>query len=133
MFSGCSRPAKSAATPNESRSESVVLPAPLEQQIEEIVEEVIGDAPLADPLLQPLEEMPAGLRVVVTGIGIVSPAGIGLQTFWESISHGRSGVDHYTMIPNFRAYPSQIGAEVKGFEPRDYIDFKEARRMSRMS
>ncbi|HZB96881.1 MAG TPA: beta-ketoacyl-ACP synthase II [Herpetosiphonaceae bacterium] len=113
--------------------EPVILPAPLEQQLEAIVEDVIGDEPLVQPLPQLIDERSADQRVVVTGIGVVSPVGIGLDQFWDGISHGRSGIDYFTQIPNFRAYPSQIGAEVKGFEPREFIDFKEARRMSRMT
>ncbi len=75
----------------------------------------------------------ADQRVVITGMGVVSPVGIGIEPFWDGISSGRSGIDTYTFIPNFRAYPSQIGGEVKDFDPRNYMDFKEARRMSRMS
>ena len=113
--------------------DQVILPAPLEHQLEAIVEEVLGSAPLVEPLPALLDEEQADRRVVITGIGVVAPVGIGLEAFWDGVSHGRSGIDHFTMIPNYRAYPCQIGAEVKGFEPRDYLDFKEARRMSRMS
>ncbi len=125
--------ARASIPANALGDEPVLLPAPLEQQIEAIVEEVIGDAPLVQPLPQLADPRSAGSRVVVTGIGVVSPVGIGLDSFWDSVSHGRSGIDRFTLIPNYRAYPSQIGGEVKGFEPRDFIDFKEARRMSRMT
>ncbi|HZG65438.1 MAG TPA: beta-ketoacyl synthase N-terminal-like domain-containing protein, partial [Herpetosiphonaceae bacterium] len=117
----------------EAAGDVVRLPAPLEQQLEAIVENAIGSTPLVQTLAEPISEDDPAERVVVTGIGIVSPVGLNLETFWENIAAGRSGIDHYTLIPNFRAYPSQIGGEVKDFDPRAYMDFKEARRMSRMS
>ncbi|CAA9251268.1 MAG: 3-oxoacyl-[acyl-carrier-protein] synthase, KASII, partial [uncultured Chloroflexia bacterium] len=113
--------------------ELVRLPAPLEQQLEEIVISVTGGAPLVETLPQLELDANASQRIVITGMGVVSPVGLGVPAFWDSISSGRSGIDHYTFIPNFRAYPSQIGGEVKDFDPRAYMDFKEARRMSRMS
>src|SRR3954469_18699904 len=111
--------------------DDLILPAPLEQQLEAIVENVIGVATLPLPALE--DDRAADQRIVITGMGVVSPIGNELETFWDSLSHGRSGIDTYTLIPNFRAYPSQIGGEVKGFEPRNYIEVKEARRMSRMT
>ncbi len=113
--------------------EVVRLPAPLEQQLEEIMIDVTGGAPLVETLPQRIDDADAAQRIVVTGMGVVSPVGIGVGPFWDSISAGRSGIDLYTQIPNFRAYPSQIGGEVKDFDARTYMDFKEARRMSRMS
>lgn len=129
------RPARGTANvSNAGFSDDLVrLPAPLEQQLEAIVEEAIGDTPLVQTLADPILDEDPTTRIVVTGIGILSPVGLNLQSFWENISAGRSGIDLYTLIPNFRAYPSQIGGEVKGFDPRTYMDFKEARRMSRMS
>lgn len=69
-------------------------------------------------------------RVVITGLGIVSPLGIGLTENWTSVSTGRSGI---TRIAHFDAsgYPSQIAGEVKGFDPAQFISEKEARRMDR--
>ena len=71
-----------------------------------------------------------GTRIVVTGIGIVSPIGLSADTTWESLLAGRSGVDY---ISSFDPEPfeTQIAAEVKGFEPTDFLDRKEARRMDR--
>ncbi len=119
--------------PETGLPDDVVLPPPLEQQLEAIVEDVIGAAPLVEPLVELRDDEGADQRVVVTGMGVVSPVGLDLQSFWDNISAGRSGIDRFTLIPNYRAYPSQIGGEVKGFEPHNYMDFKEARRMSRMS
>ena len=71
-----------------------------------------------------------GTRIVVTGIGIVSPIGLSADTTWESLLAGRSGVDY---ISSFDPEPfeTHIAAEVKGFEPTDFLDRKEARRMDR--
>jgi 3-oxoacyl-[acyl-carrier-protein] synthase II len=67
-------------------------------------------------------------RVVVTGIGIVSPLGVGANKNWESIKTGRSGI---VRISKFDPEPftSQIGGEVKDFNPLDFIDRKEVRKM----
>ena len=69
-------------------------------------------------------------RVVVTGLGIISPVGLSAVTTWESLLAGRSGADY---ISDFDPEPFQtkIAAEVKGFEPTDFLDRKEARRMDR--
>ncbi|HMD72644.1 MAG TPA: beta-ketoacyl-ACP synthase II [Steroidobacteraceae bacterium] len=66
-------------------------------------------------------------RVVVTGIGIVSPVGVGRSAAWENILAGRSGI---TRITRFDASPfaSQIAGEVKGFDVTRYLSAKEARR-----
>ncbi len=66
-------------------------------------------------------------RVVVTGLGIVSPVGIGVPESWSSIVAGKSGI---TRITRFDATPfnSQIAGEVKGFDPGQYLPAKEARR-----
>ncbi len=67
-------------------------------------------------------------KVVVTGLGIVSPVGIGVQTAWSNIVAGRSGI---TRISRFDAssMASQIAGEVKDFDVAKYIPAKEARRM----
>jgi 3-oxoacyl-[acyl-carrier-protein] synthase II len=67
-------------------------------------------------------------RVVVTGIGIISPLGIGLEENWAAITEGRSGVG---LISKFDAdsFPVKIAGEVKGFSPEDYISHKEVKKM----
>jgi len=65
---------------------------------------------------------------VVTGLGIVSPVGIGLAASWDSIVHGRSGIARVTRIDP-EAYASQIAGEVKGFDVGQYLPVKEARKM----
>ena len=73
-----------------------------------------------------------GRRAVVTGLGAITPIGNDAATFWKNLADGVSGVGP------IRAYDAaneevRIAAEVKDFDPRDYIDFKAARRMSRFS
>jgi 3-oxoacyl-[acyl-carrier-protein] synthase II len=66
-------------------------------------------------------------RVVVTGLGIVSPVGTGVSEAWKNIVAGQSGI---TRISRFdaSAFSSQIAGEVKGFDPAQYLSAKEARR-----
>jgi 3-oxoacyl-[acyl-carrier-protein] synthase II len=66
-------------------------------------------------------------RVVVTGLGIVSPVGIGVSAAWDSIVNGRSGIDRITRF-DAAAYNTHIAGEVKGFDPANYMSGKEARR-----
>lgn len=67
-------------------------------------------------------------RVVITGIGLVSPMGMGVEENWANICAGKSGIDRITKF-DASQYASQIAGEVKGFDPFDYIDKKEARKM----
>jgi beta-ketoacyl-acyl-carrier-protein synthase II len=69
-------------------------------------------------------------RAVVTGLGIVSPVGIGAEATWDALVAGRSGIDRITL---FDASPFEIdvAGEVKGFEATQYMDAKDARRHDR--
>ena len=69
-------------------------------------------------------------RVVVTGLGMVTPVGLDVASTWEALIAGRSGVDYITAF-DAQNFPVRIAAEVKGFEPQRYLDRKEARRMDR--
>jgi 3-oxoacyl-[acyl-carrier-protein] synthase II len=66
-------------------------------------------------------------RVVVTGMGIVSPVGIGLAAAWDAIRNARSGVGPITRF-DASGFPTRIAAEVKGFDVGKYLSAKEARR-----
>ncbi|MGE5255431.1 MAG: beta-ketoacyl-ACP synthase II [Hyphomicrobiales bacterium] len=66
-------------------------------------------------------------RVVVTGLGIVSPVGIGIQESWKSLCDGRSGITRITKFDP-SSYETQIAGEVKGFKPEDWMSKKEAKR-----
>jgi 3-oxoacyl-[acyl-carrier-protein] synthase II len=72
---------------------------------------------------------PSG-RVVVTGIGAVSPLGIGVEESWAGLTAGRSGIGPITHF-DAADYPTRIAGEVKGFEASDFMDKKEARRVDR--
>ncbi len=69
-------------------------------------------------------------RVVVTGVGVVSPIGIGKNAFWQSLISGKSGIG---LVTHFDAssYPCRYAAEVKDFQPTDFMSPKAARRLSR--
>jgi 3-oxoacyl-[acyl-carrier-protein] synthase II len=67
-------------------------------------------------------------RVVVTGLGIVSPVGIGIRDAWSSIVEGHSGITRITRF-DASSFSSQIAGEVKGFDVTQYLSAKEARRM----
>jgi len=69
-------------------------------------------------------------RVVVTGMGVISPVGIGLENFWSALTTGKSGIDRITKFDPTE-YSTQVAGEVKDFTPTDYLDKKEARRMDR--
>ena len=71
-------------------------------------------------------------RAVVTGLGAITPVGNDVATFWRNLTDGVSGVAPITLF-DASDYEVRIAAEVKGFEPRDWMDFKQARRMSRFS
>lgn len=69
-------------------------------------------------------------RVVVTGLGVVAPNGIGVDVFWENLLNGVSGIDR---IARFDAsqHDTKIAAEVKGFDPLLYMEKKEVKKMDR--
>jgi len=71
-------------------------------------------------------------RVVVTGLGIISPLGLNVGDFWNNLIAGKSGISRIEHF-NTDKIASKIAAQVKGFEPAKYIDFKQARRMDRFS
>ncbi len=67
-------------------------------------------------------------RVLVTGIGLISPLGITIKDFWEALIAGKSGVDYIKRFDTSE-FETKIAAEVKNFDVNDYLDRKEARRM----
>ena len=71
-------------------------------------------------------------KVVITGLGLVTPVGIGVTNSWKSIIEGQSGITNITNfdINNFESsFSSTIAGEVKDFDPKEYINPKDARRM----
>lgn len=72
---------------------------------------------------------PSG-RVVVTGAGAVTPLGIGVEKSWERLRQGSNGIAPIELF-DVSEYPTQIAGEVKDFNPEDWLDKKEARRIDR--
>jgi len=71
-------------------------------------------------------------RVVVTGLGVISPVGLTVADMWQALISGRSGVDYITCFDT-TLFNTKFAAEVKGFEPTDYVTHKEAHRMDRFA
>lgn len=69
-------------------------------------------------------------RVVVTGVGIITPVGIGVEESWKGLIEGRSGIRKLTRF-DASAFATQIAGEVEGFNPEDYIEPKEIKKMDR--
>jgi 3-oxoacyl-[acyl-carrier-protein] synthase II len=67
-------------------------------------------------------------RVVITGLGVVHSLGLGLDDFWSAICEGRNGVSLVTKFDT-TDFDAKVAAEIKNFEPTDFIDKKEAKRM----
>ncbi|MFC3884857.1 beta-ketoacyl-ACP synthase II [Bacillus songklensis] len=71
-------------------------------------------------------------RVVITGIGAITPLGLTAKSTWDNIKKGKSGVGFLTQVDS-SIYNVKAAAEVKGFKPEEYMDVKEARRMGRFT
>ncbi|MBN1164284.1 MAG: beta-ketoacyl-ACP synthase II [Candidatus Krumholzibacteriota bacterium] len=69
-------------------------------------------------------------RVVVTGMGLVSPCGNNVEDSWRNIVAGKPGIDRISSF-DVSDFSSQVGGEVKNFDPLDYLEKKESRRMDR--
>jgi len=69
-------------------------------------------------------------RVVVTGLGMITPLGIGVEESWKGLLAGKSGVKRITQF-DATGFPTQIAGEVVGFNPEDYIEIKEIKKMDR--
>lgn len=71
-------------------------------------------------------------RVVVTGMGILSPLGLDTASTWEGLAAGRSGIDYISLFDP-ESMATKFAGEVKGFEPTNYMGRKDARRMDRFA
>jgi len=69
-------------------------------------------------------------RVVITGLGLITPLGIGVESSWKAFIEGRSGIGRITTF-DASDLPVQIAGEVKGFNPGDYIEQKDIKKMDR--
>ena len=73
-----------------------------------------------------------GKRVVVTGMGVITPIGNDVESFWHNVLRGVSGVAYISSFDT-EGYTTKIGAEVKGFDPRLYFNSKEINRMDKFA
>ena len=71
-------------------------------------------------------------RVVITGLGAVTPIGNSVEEFWQGIKDGRCGIEKITLF-NTEEFKVKLAAEVKNFNPEDYFDKREAKRLDRYS
>ena len=71
-------------------------------------------------------------RVVITGLGVVAPNGIGKDAFWQNLIAGKSAVDRITMFDTAR-YPSHVAAEIRRFDPTDYMPARTAKSVERFT
>lgn len=71
-------------------------------------------------------------RVFVTGLGIISPLGLDVPTTWDAIVKGKSGIDYITSFDT-EGFDTTFAAEVRGFNPENYLERKESRRMDRFA
>ena len=71
-------------------------------------------------------------RVVITGMGIISPIGNNLTDYWNNLVNGVSGAGPITLYDASK-FKTRIACEVKGFKPEDYLDRKEARKVDRFT
>lgn len=71
------------------------------------------------------------VRVVVTGLGVISPIGSGREAFWQGLKEGRSGVRRVDDVLDLKDIPCKIGARVDDFNPLDYVEKRRVRRLGR--
>lgn len=71
-------------------------------------------------------------KIVVTGLGIITPIGIGKDEYWESAIHGKSGISKISRF-DVEGYPTKIAGEVKNFNPKEYMPDELANNLSRYS
>jgi 3-oxoacyl-[acyl-carrier-protein] synthase II len=71
-------------------------------------------------------------RVVITGLGVVAPNGIGKDAFWKNLVEGKSAVDYVSKF-DASAYPCKVAAEVRDFNPADFLGSRSPKKMGRFS
>ncbi|MGI8421551.1 MAG: beta-ketoacyl-[acyl-carrier-protein] synthase family protein, partial [Gaiellaceae bacterium] len=72
-------------------------------------------------------------RVVITGLGAVTPLGNDVETTWKNLLAGESGAGPITQFEVTDGYPANFACELKDFDPTDWVDYKAARRMDRFT
>ena len=81
----------------------------------------------------PSTNSPQPRRVVVTGMGVITPIGIGLEKLWQNLMKGKSGISPLSIISQNLAGASQVAGQIFDFNPLDYLDAKTVKRMERFS
>lgn len=81
---------------------------------------------------EPMREGIKNRRVVITGLGVIAPNGIGKDAFWKALREGRSGINKITSF-DISSYPTKVAGEIKDFDPTDYVSPKNAKRMDKSS
>lgn len=71
-------------------------------------------------------------RVVITGMGVITPLGLSINSFWQSLVQGQSGIDRISRF-DVSGFSTQVAAEVRDFDPQEYMERKEAKRMDRFA
>ncbi|MFH1001979.1 MAG: beta-ketoacyl synthase N-terminal-like domain-containing protein, partial [bacterium] len=71
-------------------------------------------------------------RVVITGMGAITPIGNNVKTFWENVKKGKCGIDFIKSFDTSE-FKVKIAAEIKNFNPADVLDSKELKRMDRFT
>jgi len=107
----------------------------INDQIDHLLEAVLHEQdapPEAEPLALELEDPEDDQRIVVTGLGLVTPFGIGTAPFWMGLKAGRSAVGLITRC-DVHDLPCHVAGEVRAFDAYGFIEPKAARRMSRSS
>jgi len=74
--------------------------------------------------------LPEKQRIVVTGIGVLTSIGIGIDAYWDSLVKGKSGIGSVTQF-DASDYPCRVASEVNDFDPAQYMDPKEVKRNDR--
>jgi len=70
-------------------------------------------------------------RVVVTGVGLVTPLGVGTETSWKALAAGQSGAAPITLFEHDDRYPTRFACEVKGYDPAEFMPRKKVKEVCR--
>lgn len=110
--------------------------AALESKIDELLADIIDKVDASSRVqVEPVYEgtgQEDRRRVVITGLGTVNPLAHNVADYWQALKKGQSGIARMTLCDPSN-YPTHVAGEVKDWEPKKYLDAKEARRMSRAS
>lgn len=102
--------------PSRLTANDPILPLPLEQQLEALVEDTLGDTPMIQPEPVLVDPGAEHRRIVITGMGVISPLGHTIAAFWDALANGRSGTSFNDLVPNVRQYPCHVAALVRDWE-----------------